>query len=192
MPGDPYLVPRLHESGSDGVRMLEYISRDDLRSMIDANRRTWTSPKTGNVLHLRPVSIGLMNKIRSDRRGRPSIPTIRVNHGSTSDPHWDEEPNPDDPVYVQAFNDWQTDWGTRQSIYVISAGVDIIVPVEFEEEVRQWDANPTPAELKYYYITALITPEEVDPLCKAILSQTSPTEEGIADANAAFPDARER
>ena len=177
---------KLPESGNNGLLMPEPVK---LREMIDANKRTWRSAKTGQVFQLKPVSVGLMNKLRSDRSGRPAIPMVRVHYGNEQ---YGEEANPNDPVYIREYADWQTDWATKQAVFVISSGVVIDVPDEFRAEVAEWDQHPTPAELKYYYITMLIGAEEAAPLMSAILGQTAPTEEGIADASAAFPDARER
>jgi len=157
-------------------------------STIDAKARTWTSPTNGVVLKLRQVSAGLLAKIQSDRRGKPAIPTIRVNYGSTTAPEWGTESNPDDPVYKEALANWQSDISNRVAIFVISAGVDIEVPDGYAAEIAEWDERVfTPPELKYFYVTQLIPASELALLTDAILSQTVPTEEGIAQATAGFP-----
>jgi len=155
--------------------------------MINPEARTWTSPTTGIALSLRPVSAGLMSKIQSDRRGKPTIPTTRVNYGTTTAPEWGSEPNPDDLTYKDALEAWQSAQSTKVAIYVISAGVQVDVPPEFAAEIAEWDENPSPSELKYFYITKIIPSDELGDLTNAILSQTVPTEDGIAQATAAFP-----
>jgi len=154
--------------------------------MINPDARTWTSPITGIVLRLQPVSAGLMSKIQSDRRGKPTIPTQRVNYGTTTAPEWGTELNPDDPNYKDALETWQSTQSTKVAIYVISTGVLIDVPPEFASEIAEWDDTASLAELKYFYITKIIPSDELGDLTNAILSQTVPTEDGIAQATAGF------
>jgi hypothetical protein len=77
-------------------------------------------------------------------------------------------------------------------MYVFTAGIDIEVPDSFRDEVAPWHTNPSATELKYYYITTIVPSAEYDPLTNAIMGQSAPTEAGIADATAGFPNNGER
>jgi len=156
--------------------------------MIDAKARTWTSPSTGIVLKLTPVSSALVNKIQSDRRGKPSMPLVTVNYARQGDPpQYAQEPNPEDLIYKECLEDWRNGNQTRMSMYVFGMGVDIDVPQSFIDGIAEYDDTKSPSELRYFYLTAIIPAPEWGDLTNAILSQTVPTEAGIADATAGFP-----
>jgi len=160
-------------------------SANGVSQLIDAKARTWTSPSTGLTLKLRPVSIGLLNRIQADQTGKPKVPTIRVDYGG----EWGTEANPNEPTYQEEYAVWRSGISTRVAVFTYSFGIDIEVPPEFRALVEQWHSDPSDSELKYYYVTAIIPSDEWEALTSAILGQTAPTEEGIADASAGFPSA---
>lgn len=162
-------------------------SNNGVSQLIDPKARTWTSPSTGLVLKLRPVSIGLLNRIQADQTGKPKVPMIRVDYGG----EWGTEPNPNDPTYQEEYRVWRSEISTRVAIFTFSFGIDIEVPPDFKAQIEQWHSDPSESEFKYYYITAIIPSDEWDSLTTAILGQTAPTEDGIADASAGFPSAGE-
>ena len=154
---------------------------------IDTKARTWTSPSTGQVFKLKPISSALVNKLKSDQRGKPAMPTIRVNYGTTTQPEWGFEPNPDDLIYKEAYESWQLNNNNRMMMYVYSSGIEIDVPQEFIDSISEFDDTQSVSELKYFYLTAIIPSAEWGDLTNVILGQTVPTEAGIADATAGFP-----
>ena len=154
-----------------------------LTHLVNPKARTWTSPTTGQTFKLKPISLGLMNRIRSDISGKPKIPTIKVNYGG----EWGEEPNPNDPIYLEALAQWNTDVSNRTAIFLFTAGIDISVPGDYRAEVEQYQPGASDLEVKYYFITTLIPSAEYDSLTNALLGQTAPTEVGIAEATAGFP-----
>lgn len=165
-----------HKPGANGVK-----------PGIDAEKRTWTS-QGGHTFTLKRVSWGAMQRIMSDPKGKPSVPVVTVNYG---DGHMGTEFNPDDPTYKQQYADWQAENQHRSMLYCLGNGVLVDVPQAYKDEQLEDFPDATEKDLRYYYLTSLIDPDDLNGLVQAILSQNSPTEAGIAEAEATFPSDRE-
>lgn len=146
--------------------------------------RIWTSPTTGQVFQLKPISSALAGLLSSDPTGKPAIPSTRVDYGGGNS---GLEPNANDPVYLEQLNAWRNANNHRSMVYAIGTGVDIEVPQDFTDTQLRFWPNASVDELRYFYVTSLVPIAELETLVNAIMGITMPTEDGIAVASATFP-----
>jgi len=155
---------------------------------INAVQRTWTS-QGGFTFTLKRISSGMVQRMLSDNRGKPMIPQTVVSYGEG---HIGTEANPNDPAYIEQKTEWLQSNQMRATVYCLGNGVELEVPAEFQDQYRSEYPDATENELRYYYLTSLISADEIASLVEAINSQNTPTEEAISQAMGAFPDNGER
>lgn len=153
---------------------------------INAKLRTWTS-KDGQTFTLRKISAGAMQRIASNPEGKPRIPQVTVHYG---DNQFGTESNPNDPAYVEALADWQGRNQYQAMLYTLGNGVVLDVEPDFKQQHLAEFPDASEYEIRYFYLTMLVEINELTDLMNAILGQTSPTEDGIAEAEASFPGAQ--
>lgn len=140
----------------------------------------------GIVLHIKQVSFSAVREITNDPTNKPSIPVKRVMYGDPSNPVWGEEAVPTDPIYVEALSQWQEHNNHRMMVYICATGIQLDVPQWYRDEQSEFFPNRSPNEIKYFYVTSLLTPPETAALMGVITGQNSPTEEGVNRAQADF------
>lgn len=152
---------------------------------LDAQARVYRTHR-GTVLKLLPVSFHATQRILTDPRDKPRIPTIKVPYGDPANPVYGEEANPNDPIYVDELARWKTNQEYKMMMYAYGTGVQIEVPEDYIATQLEFFPYATPNELKYLYITALLDADEYIPLLHALTGQNAPDEEGVQKAQAEF------
>ncbi len=150
---------------------------------LNAEKRQVTL-NNGVVLTLRPLMPLVLERFRTNTRGRPVPPkqTVTYADGSTS-----TEDNPNDPEYLKAMAEWELERGMRVTNYILVEGIVENPSEEFMEQYREYFPDATAKELKYLWIASLLPDQdELTDLITAIVGQTMPTREGLEEAANTF------
>ena len=152
---------------------------------IDFERRTFTT-RNGTELQLRPISSLILERLSSDKSGKPKVPRVEVTIGGS---HTRLEDNPNDPEYVRALAEWNKESSMRLVKYVFVHGVANSPPDAFVEEHVEYFPDASERDIKYLWIGSLVDEyaEDIKLLVQTITGQTSITEEGLEQAIASFP-----
>lgn len=144
----------------------------------------------GTRLTLLPISKLILERLWNDESGKPKIPIIEV---TIAGQYKKNEPNPEDPAYKQALDEWQSAKNIGKVRYLVVHGVAESAPDEFVEEYSSYSPGMSAHDLKYLWVLTLFGPDDesqtdgVRVLTEAITGQTAPTAEGLAKAEATFP-----
>lgn len=156
----------------------------DVRPYVDHQRRVFIT-RSGAELHLKPVPALVVERLFKDQSGKPQVPMVDVLIGGK---HSRSEPNPNDPAYLNALNDWTLEHQMKVFQYVIWKGIDNATPKDFVKEHRQFLPDATEPEMKYLWIGSLLENlEDIRLLVDAIIGQTAITEQGLEQAVQSFP-----
>lgn len=160
----------------------------------------FTAPDSGLQLKVKRVAGGLIDDLRRAlllKLPEPKVPINRVNYGTEEDPHWEEEENPADPVYLTAVEAWKRtfnqrlaedsqrmmlrmgvlpylDWNEEKQ-----AAVDELRRVMREEFNTEIDGSDQEV---YINRIVLITPEDAQDLAMFLVRRQQPTEAAIAES----------
>lgn len=157
---------------------------------LDAEQRTFHT-SSGVALKLRPVNPYHLERVQMElERHKPKPPDIEIDSGKGRS-YWTQ--NPDDPAYKQALADFQRDVGVKTMQFAFYVGVENRAPErdKLPEVVKLTLSempNATDKDVHYLWVTSLIESEdEFAALLNYLMGQTMVTQEGIAEAEAAFP-----
>lgn len=146
--------------------------------------RTFTF-EDGTAVELLPLPPLVVEFVMNNQAGKPKPPMIEVERRG----HRRHEPNPDDPDYLARL----AGWNQAKQHALMKCFIDRGVKGAPSEDEYDTYAGYLPdgadeADIKYMWIAdKLTTVAEVERFIDAVVSQTVPTEEGIAEAEAVFP-----
>lgn len=142
------------------------------------------------VLHLKPVSPLILERLQSSQMGMPQPPVVEV---ELAGGRKRKEANPNDPAYLEALSRWRTDQGVKLFEYCFFFGIVERPPKEFVDGHRLFFPEATEFEMQYLWIGSLVADEKaLTELLSAVIGQTSVTKEGLEEAKARFPGDGER
>jgi hypothetical protein len=147
--------------------------------------------RTGVTFTLRPINPMTIYQLQNDKWGMPQPPILEVEIGGKG--HKRKEANPDDPDYKEALRVWTEARGNRFIKYVWERGIEDEPNTVEKARLKEFLPGGTAADHKYLWVMEQLADEnEVGEITAAIVGQTAPTEEGVAEAEAAFPSNGER
>lgn len=136
-----------------------------------------------------PVAIQLMQ--RRHLAKKPRMPMIEVLVPGTVD-KTRMEANPNDPAYIDALAEWESNGQIEVMQYVFVGGVIQNPPAEFVEETREFFPEADDKDMKFMWVSSLFPSDtETERLVAFILGQNIATEGGIAQAEERFPSGGE-
>jgi hypothetical protein len=144
----------------------------------------------GTRLTLLPIPKLVLERLYNDTAGKPKIPIVEVTIGGQ---YKRNEPNPEDPAYKQALDEWQSAKNIGLARYLVIHGVAESAPDDFADEYRSYSPGMSDFDLKYLWVLTRFGPDDatqtegVKVLSEAITGQTVPTAEGLEKAEANFP-----
>lgn len=134
---------------------------------------------------LRPISPLTLQHITSMEAGKPAIPMVEVVIAGKKQK---AQANPNDPDYLAALTAWEQEKQKRTLIFIATKGVAEDPPKASMDEYLAYMPDAKQIDLKYMWVTEhLHDQDEITAFLNAALGQTVATEEGIAEAAAAFP-----
>lgn len=155
---------------------------------------------TGVVLHIQDVAIAAFGAVKTQMYAqRPKVPEVWIESKDRS------EPNPNDPDYIAALEDWNE----RTSIRMLDAAIILgtyheTLPEGFPEpQSKAWASTfatigiDIPKDGPERYLAwvryrAAPTAEDISEILLATSRQAGVTEEDAADAAATFRDSAQR
>lgn len=143
----------------------------------------------GTVVELDTPNPLTLEHIVNNEAGKPSVPKVAV----TRLGHKRHELNPDDPDYKLARAAWQASKEKKMLLYIVTYGVKTLPPEEETDQLRMFlPEGATDGDLKYMWISQkLESTDELTRFINEVTGQIVPTEEGIAESEAAFPSNRQ-
>ena len=152
---------------------------------IDYERKVFVT-RGGVELHLQPISALILERLHSDKTGKPVVPKVTVTIAGKYERF---EDNPEDPDYVAAMRQWSRDHNSNIVKYIFVHGITDSPPPEFIEEHAEYFPNATERDLKYLWVGSMVDEDsgDIPMLVEAITGQNSVTEAGLEEATASFP-----
>lgn len=148
----------------------------------DYQARSYTT-RQGVTIPLRPIPSMIIKQLNADTSGKPKPPVVETTVGTKKI----KEINEHDPDYKAALQTWENDKNERMMIYVISRGVCMEPTAQDIERLHEVAPGLTETRLKFTWVLEWLEDErEMAELMIVIMGQTSPTEQGIRDAESTF------
>jgi hypothetical protein len=148
--------------------------------------RTYKTRGSGVTYRLRPINAMALYQLQNDKWGLPQPPVVEVGIGGKGKRH--KEANPDDPEYKEKLRLWEQERGNRFIKYVIIKGIEDEPGRAEIDRLKEFLPGGSASDLKYLWVTETLEGEdEIGDIVGAIVGQTIPTEEGVAEAEATFP-----
>lgn len=154
---------------------------------INTETSTYTSNR-GLAIKIIPISAMAVGALRSDQTGKPIPPFVEVNIAGNKR----MMENTDDPAYKERMKDWENDRNMQMMRYVIAAGTNIPAPADWIETMGNFFPNPTPTNLRVYWLFEQLESDEVPELMDHIMGLSMPTESGLKLARDRFPSDDQR
>ena len=132
------------------------------------------------ILPISPMAVGAL---RSDQTGKPLPPIVEVNVAGNKR----MMENTDHPDYKARIEDWESDRNMQMMRYVLAAGTNIPAPADWIETMGAFFPNPTPTNLRVYWLFEQLDTDEVTDLMDHIMGRSMPTEKGLQIARDRFP-----
>lgn len=154
---------------------------------IDIENKTYTTSR-GLVIEMFPISGMAVAALRSDQTGKPLPPITEVSIAGNKR----MMENADDPTYKERIGDWENERNMQMMRYVFAKGTNIPAPPKWVEEMAIFFPNPTPVNLRVYWLFEQLDISETTELMDGIMSLTMPTESGMALARDRFQSEGER
>lgn len=149
--------------------------------------------KNGKVLRLRTLSNSLyvtLNMQWDKKKPQAPIQDVEING------HIRQQRNYSEPTYLDELEVWKYEKSLSIAQYILGGGVlnnPSDEDPDFVELHKGMFPEITDVEMRYHWVASLLSnEEETQNLSLAILSQSQPTEEGIALANERFQSDGER
>lgn len=140
------------------------------------------------TLRVIPLSLGGLQRAQAEwtkRHAAPVVPMVK----SVIVEQEVEEPNPDDPAYVETLAIWRNELNSQILKYAFSTCVLNRPPAEFIESQRAYfeDTPLSLPDLMYMWLTSLAQTEtDITELSEFIMGSALATEKGIAAAENTF------
>lgn len=148
---------------------------------LDVENRTYTA-ESGLVIPLKKISYMLIGAAQTDQTGMPTPPILEVSIAGSKR----VMENPDDPGYKDRLRDWNNAQNMRLMRLVFAQGTNIPADPQWVDEMQGFIPNPTPTNVRVYWLFTQLTDDESQELFEAIMSMTLPTEKGMTAANDRF------
>jgi len=171
------------ETAGGGFAPSENGHHDDMTLPRVDTARGVIITRSGSELELSGNTITSLMIERVVNEGKPDIPMVQVTIGGK---YKQLEANPNDPRYLQAFEQWQTESNRRLLRYLILRGVKCDVPESFSDEHREFFPNASDNDMKYLYVVSLVPDEDVPFFMDAVMGRTMPTASGLEEAAKSF------
>lgn len=160
----------------------------------------FTAQDSGLSLKVKRVPGGLIDDVRRKflaQLPEPKPPINRVNYGTETDPHWEEESNPADPAYVTALDAWKRVFNERlgDASQTLMMKLGVVPYLEMTPEkkamvdaLREMMRENFSVELEeddrlvYINRIVLVTPEDMQDLAMFLMRRQQPTEAAIAES----------
>ncbi len=115
--------------------------------------------------------------------GKPSVPHIEV---TILGKHKEMQENRNDPNYLAALQDWESQQQLRMMRYVFDVGVNGEPPQEFVNEQLDYFPEATRVDLKYLWIASRVPDSDLQAFSEAIVGRTIATSKGLEESAATF------
>lgn len=149
---------------------------------LNIEERTYTAD-CGIVIPLLPVSAMMIAAMQSDLTDHPKPPVVEVQLGGQKR----LIENADDPAYLERTKQWADDRDMKMIRFMLATGTNLTPDKEWIDRMESFIPNPTPDNLRVYWLMSRLTTEETNDLFEKIMSITMPTEKGIALSSERFP-----
>lgn len=150
---------------------------DPNRGYLDTARGVYIT-RSGVELELVKVPYLIIERLWNDKSDKPKPPIVEVMVAGKSKRR---EANPNDPAFIQATKEWESEHQFRIFRYLFSKGVRCDVPNEFVKEHLEFFPNASDSFLQYLWVCTLLEEDEdeIAALSDAIMGQTQPTQSGL-------------
>jgi hypothetical protein len=115
--------------------------------------------------------------------GKPTVPHIEI---TLLGKHKEVQENRNDPSYLQALKDWESEQQLRMMRYVFDVGVNGAPPDWFVDEQLDYFPNASRVDLKYLWVASRIPDSDLQAFSEAIVGRTIATAKGLEEAAESF------
>lgn len=165
-----------------------------LLERFDPENRQYTT-ESGYVIEFYPISAGIIDRVQQayeQKFEEPEPPLVEVDHGKNRTSFRRDTA---DPGYVLEYNRWQTKVLRALNEWLFANGLSIKTDTPIENAIRdavlkleeEVGIENTEASEWYTTISSITTTDEYKFLSEAVVSNSSITQEGLAQAQKDFP-----